>query len=224
MKKAHLAFIAVAASALFLPAKAQGLSYNIGVVSLYKANGQDQDSRSSTSARPAIQGGVDYSFGNGFYVGNWNSSGEFGDASMEVDLYGGYATSMANGVSLDVGVASYIYPGQAAGWNGTDVYVTAGYGIASVKATRGIKGSVEDLSRYSITLSQPVSEQVTARVTLGTTNKARGGHDFFVVGASYSLGDGTVLSANYSGAGKNDNGVKPISHKSRLVLGVSKSF
>lgn len=223
MKKAHLAFIAVAASALFLPAKAQGLSYNIGVVSLYKANGLDYDFRSSTSARPAIQGGVDYSFGNGFYVGNWNSSGEFGDASMEVDLYGGYATSMANGVSLDVGVASYIYPGEAAE-NGTDVYVTAGYGIASVKATRGIKGSVEDKSRYSITLSQPVSEQVTARVTLGTTNKERGGHDFFVVGASYSLGDGTVLSANYSGAGKDDNGVKPIFHKSRLVLGVSKSF
>lgn len=224
MKNPYIAIFAISSAAFMLPAQAQGLSYNIGVVSLYKSNGIDQDSRSSTNFRPAIQGGVDYSFGNGFYVGNWNSTGKFGNANLEIDLYAGYAAELSSGVSYDIGLATYIYPQNNAGFNGTDMYVSVAYGIASFKATRGVGGSVEDLSRYSVTLSQPITPEITANVTLGTTNKARGGHDFFAVGASYALSDGTTLTATYSGAGKNDDKTKPESHKSRLVLGVSKAF
>ena len=54
-----------------------GLSANVGLVTLYKYRGQDQyigHSGKERWLRPAIQGGLDYDFGNGFYVGNWNSS------------------------------------------------------------------------------------------------------------------------------------------------------
>jgi len=224
MKKPYIVIFAISFAAVMLPAQAQSLSYNIGVVSLYKSNGIDQDTRAPKDLRPAIQGGVDYSFGNGFYVGNWNSTGKFGNADLEIDLYAGYATELSNGVSFDVGAASYIYPENNAGFNGTDMYLTVGYGIANFRATRGVGGSVEDLSRYSVTLSQPIAAALTARLTLGGTNKARGGHNFFAIGASYALSDGTSLTATYSGAGKNDNGNKPESHKSRLVLGVSRTF
>lgn len=94
MKSLKLLAIAAASAAVIAPAQAQGLSFNIGAVSLYKSNGIDQDTRQEDNRkafRPAIQGGVDYDFGNGFYVGNWNSTGKFGDANIEIDLYAGYA-------------------------------------------------------------------------------------------------------------------------------------
>jgi len=79
-----------AAAALALPVVAQAqLSFNLGVVSLYKYNGIDQDSRQlerERDLRPALQGGVDYDFGNGFYIGNWNSTGRFGEANLEINL------------------------------------------------------------------------------------------------------------------------------------------
>ena len=228
MKTIHLAVAVAAATALLAPAQAQNLSYNIGVVSLYKSNGVDYDSRAATSptnSRPALQGGVDYSFGNGFYVGNWNSTGKWGSADVEVDLYAGYAADLNNGFSYDVGVARYIFPGsKEAGWNSSEVYASVSYGIATVKATRGVDSTYEGGSRYSVTLSQPINEQVSVKLVLGDRNKKAGGYNDFGIGASYLLGDGTTLSAMYSGAGKKDDGLKPGAHKNRLVVGVSQSF
>lgn len=63
MKSLKLLAIAAASAAVIAPVQAQGLSFNIGAVSLYKSNGIDQDSRQEDNRkafRPAIQGGVDY--------------------------------------------------------------------------------------------------------------------------------------------------------------------
>ena len=52
-----------------------------------------------TNNDPAVSGGFDYSFDNGFYVGIWGSNVNFGsDTSTEIDLYGGYAVEIADGV------------------------------------------------------------------------------------------------------------------------------
>jgi len=224
MKTIYLATAVAAATGLLAPAQAQNLSYNIGVVSLYKSNGVDQDSRDATNLRPALQGGVDYSFGNGFYVGNWNSAGKFGNANIEIDLYGGYGAELANGISYDVGLAHYYYPNNKAGWTGSEGYASVSYSIATFKVTRGVSDSYEGMSRYSVTLNQPINEQLSVRLVLGDRNKKAGGHNDLGIGASYQLGDGSTLSAMYSGAGKKDDGSKPDSHKNRLVVGVSKSF
>jgi uncharacterized protein (TIGR02001 family) len=225
MKKIYLAAVIAATSAVLAPVQAQSLSFNLGVVSLYKSNGVDQDSRDSTNTRLALQGGVDYSFANGLYVGNWNSTGNFGGADIEIDLYGGYASEFANGISYDVGVARYIYPSNnEAGWNGTEGYASISYSIATFKVTRGLSDSYKNMSRYSVTLAQPVNDQLSLRLVLGDRNKKAGGHNDFGLGANYLLGDGMTLTAMYSGAGKKDDGTKPSSHNSRLVVGVSKSF
>ena len=71
-------------------AQAADVAYNIGVVSLYKSSGVDQDG-ADKSVQPAIQGGVDLSLDGGLYVGNWNSTGSFGGGDVEIDVYGGYA-------------------------------------------------------------------------------------------------------------------------------------
>ena len=82
-----------AAMAEDAPAAPPPLTFNIGVVSLYKASGIDQDVREPKNFRPALQGGADYAADNGLYAGVWASTGKFGNsakADLEIDLYGGY--------------------------------------------------------------------------------------------------------------------------------------
>lgn len=236
MKSLKLVLVAAAAAAVLAPAQAEGLSYNIGVVSLYKSSGVDADDRQSPddsgkrakNIRPAIQGGIDYDFGNGFYVGNWNSTVKYGKANVEIDLYAGYANELASGLGYDVGVTRFIYPGAENGGNYNEAYIAFSYGIATFKATRGLSDSVKKQSRYSLTLSQPVNDKLAVNLVLADRNKRAGDFNDFAVGADYDLGDGMSLSAVVSGAGKklNADGVKEKldTHKTRLVVGLSKSF
>jgi uncharacterized protein (TIGR02001 family) len=80
-----------------------------GAVTDYRYRGISQ-----TRLKPALQGGVDYSAG-GFYLGAWASTIKWikdagGDASAEIDLYGGYKGEIAKDVTFDVGVLTYQYP------------------------------------------------------------------------------------------------------------------
>jgi len=162
-------------------------------------------------------------FGNGFYVGNWNSTGKFGKANVEIDLYAGYANELSNGLHYDVGVARYIYPGAEDNANSNEAYFAIGYGIVTFDVTRGLSKSVKKESRYAISLAQPLNDKTTLNVVWGDRNKRAGNYSDFAVGVDYDLGDSMTLSATVSGAGKKD-GVKPTQHKSRLVVGLSKSF
>ena len=68
---------------------------------------------SQTDEDPAISGGFDYSFDNGFSIGTWASNVNFGDdASAEIDLYAGYGFEIAQDTSLDLTYVYYVYPGE----------------------------------------------------------------------------------------------------------------
>lgn len=96
------------------------VSFNIGVTSDYVFRGFSQ-----TNEEPAIQGGVDASFGS-FYAGAWASTVDFGDdTDAELDIYGGYLFDVA-GFDFDVGVIGYHYVGAP---NFTD------YDLVEFKAT-----------------------------------------------------------------------------------------
>ena len=226
MKK-QLTSVALAAAlsmAAFSSAQAEGLSFNIGAVSLYKSNGIDQDTRESKAFRPAIQGGVDYDFGNGFYVGNWNSTGKFDEANLEIDLYAGYSNELANGLSYDVGFARYLYPSSGGGWNGNELYGSFSYGIFTVKYVRGVSGSIDKFSRLGLSIEQPLSDKLTLKAGVGKRNSinAGGGSDFSL-GVAYDMGGDLSLSAALSGAQKAEDKAGDAG-KTRLVVGVSKSF
>ena len=65
----------------------------------------------------AIQGGFDISHESGFYLGTWASTVDFDlastePASIELDVYGGYASELSNGLAYDLGVIRYGYPNQ----------------------------------------------------------------------------------------------------------------
>ena len=94
------------------PAAAQddagiSLSANAALVSDYRFRGVSLSDKDI-----AIQGGFDVGHDSGFYVGTWASSIEnFSGSETEVDFYAGFGGSLG-GLSTDIGVLAYTYPGS----------------------------------------------------------------------------------------------------------------
>jgi uncharacterized protein (TIGR02001 family) len=92
------------------------LSFNAALVSDYVFRGITQ-----TDFDPALQAGVDYSFGDsGFYVGGWGSNVDYGSVlghDFEVDLYVGYNVDLSDDWNLDVNVTRYSYLGGNDGFD-----------------------------------------------------------------------------------------------------------
>jgi len=223
MKLTHIAFASAVVAAL-TPALAQAeLSFNVGVVSLYKSSGIDQDNRAANNESfiPALQGGVDYDFGNGFYLSNWNSTGKFGAADLEIDLVAGYKNELGNGLSYDFSLARYVYPNEYS-WNASEWIFSVSYGIATVTYKRGFFADTHP-DRLSVGIEQPINDKLTFSAELGfRNNENNDGANDYSLGLSYDLGNGLSTSATLSGAEKTP-AVGDLG-KTRLVVGVSKSF
>ncbi len=146
MKKSLVALAgALALTALPSITQAQGspLSFNASVTTDYRYRGISQ-----TRLKPALQGGVDYALPAGFYIGAWGSTIKWikdaaGDASVEIDLYGGYKGEIAKDLGYDVGVLQYVYPGaKTPAWDlvykdpdTTELYGAVTFGPASAKVS-----------------------------------------------------------------------------------------
>lgn len=137
--KLSLSLLALALSAAALPAFADEpvdpLSFNVGVVSEYRYRGISQ-----SRLKPALQGGLDYAAPSGFYIGAWASTIKWikdagGDADVEIDVYGGYKTEVAPGLTMDVGLLQYYYPSHKLGVspNTLEVYGALSYGPVTAK-------------------------------------------------------------------------------------------
>ena len=77
---------------------------------------------SQTSGDPAIQGTINLNHSSGFYVGAWSSSIELSNVGLdpvfgghELDLYGGWTGEVSSGLTADVGLLYYAYPGGHVG-------------------------------------------------------------------------------------------------------------
>jgi uncharacterized protein (TIGR02001 family) len=156
--------IALAAgSGALLPAASQAqVAFNVGAVTDYRYRGISQSKN-----RPAVQGGVDYAVG-GFYVGAWASYIKWtkelgGGGNVEIDLYGGYKGEITKGLSYDVGVLTYQYPGNdlkkitGETANTTEIYGAMTYGPATLKyshvVSNGLFGSPDSKNGYYLDLS-----------------------------------------------------------------------
>lgn len=97
--------VVVCAAILASPGAWAGATGNVGMVSDYMFRGVTQ------TAGPAVQGGIDYGFDSGVYVGTWVSNLNFGGsgAGTEQDVYVGFAKDVGP-VKLDVGALYYWYP------------------------------------------------------------------------------------------------------------------
>ncbi len=121
------ALLAASAAPAFAQVEVSG---NIALTTDYVFRGISQ-----TDESPAIQGGLDASFGDsGVYAGTWASNINFGTggANMELDVYGGYKFDLGP-VAMDVGVIGYLYPGAADSGAELDYY--EGYVKPSIALT-----------------------------------------------------------------------------------------
>jgi uncharacterized protein (TIGR02001 family) len=233
---------------------ASPLTFNVSLTSNYKFRGQDQDQSKTRMFKPALQGGVDYAFDSGFYVGNWNSTINWtkylpsGDNSrVEVDLYGGYKFK-AGPVDLDVGALTYLYPG-ATGANTTEVYLGSTFGPVTAKYSHTISkgyfgigkefGPIDDgrgTGYLNLGFAQEVAPSVTLKASVGFTRfkssvKAAGLPNYmdYSVGAAYDLGSGLTLNGAYVGGNKKDSyfyAIDPSSsiNKGTLVVTLTKAL
>jgi len=177
------ALLAVSAiSAMAEDAPASPLSFNVGVTSDYVFRGISQ-----THHDPALQGGIDYAFSNGFYVGTWASTinwvkDGYGKGDFELDIYGGYKGVFADpDWTYDVGFITYNYPGHGKGLpnintgnnpNSQEAYGSIGWKWLSAK--------------YSYATS---SHFIGWNAGANYDQKTRGS-DYLELNANYDLGDG----------------------------------
>ena len=188
-----------------LAAQAEGLSFNIGAESSYDDQGKN--------FAPSLQGGIDYGFSNGFYVGNWNSTGKFGEAlksTVEVDLYVGYAKELASGLSYDLAVTRYIYPGVK-DYNANDVNLDVAYGPATVSYTQAFTSDGFD-SGYTLglTFAHSITDALEASVLVEGDKGVSSLN--YELGLAYDMGKDLSISGTVN------------KDKPRLVLGISKGF
>ena len=114
------------------------ISGNVSLVSDYRFRGvsfSDEDI--------AVQGGIDIAHESGFYVGTWASSLEEGAGPFghtELDLYAGFGTDIAEGVSFDIGLLYYAYPNSTPGVDTEyfEPYASIGTTLGPVEAGVGV--------------------------------------------------------------------------------------
>ena len=197
------------------------LSGGISVVSDYRFRGI-----SLSDEEIALQPTLTLSHESGLYAGVWGStmpdsplSGKF-----ELDLYGGYATEIASGTSVDVGMIYYTYPGNR-DWAGSADYVEfigkLSHDIGPLSATGTVAYAPDQKSQgdswyYNLGLSSGIpNTPVTLRAGVGYSDgslalTAPAGNYFdWSVGASYVIGPAT-LSARYVDTDIKKTGVKAI--------------
>lgn len=125
--KLPLSLISCASLALLAPAAARAqdvpeprvitLSGTAAVVSDYRFRGVSQ-----SGGDPAVQGGLTVTHETGLYASAWSSSISFARlgagavyGSQEVDLAAGWSREVASGLTADLGLTYYAYPGGHVG-------------------------------------------------------------------------------------------------------------
>ncbi|KTE28237.1 MULTISPECIES: TorF family putative porin [unclassified Sphingopyxis] len=222
----------LAASALSTPAFAEEeegasgpltLNGGIAVTSDYRFRGV-----SLSNEKVAVQPWLTLSHESGFYVGAWGST--FPDSpaygKFELDLYGGYATEIAPGTKVDVGVTYYTYPGSDDGGAPTDYFEVIGkltQSLGPVSATGTVAYAWDQKSLGSddniylnLGLGYGIPDSpVTLTAGVGYTDgslglvSADGNYLDWSVGASFAAGPAT-LSVQYIDTDVKKSGVKAI--------------
>ena len=152
------AALAVLASAAFFPTMAQAqLAFNVGVVSLYKSSGNDQDDKQADEATAKkLPSGAPGRCGLRLRQRLLRRQLELHRQVRRrrrsgIDLYGGYGGEITKGLSYDLNLATYIYPGAADGYDGSEFAAKLSYSIASVKYVYGL-GDYKDNNKWVLGL------------------------------------------------------------------------
>lgn len=222
-----LMFTAAAFSGLLIttPSYAEedtfSLSANAALVSDYRFRGislSDKD--------PALQGGFDLGTKSGFYIGTWGSSIEnYEGSELELDVYGGYATSLGE-LDFDIGILAYTYPGSSGTtyWEG---YTSVGGSAGVVSWTLGAAYAFD---QKSIGDDDNIYLYLDAGVPLADTPLSLAGHIAYEDGAfgdskwDWTLGVSYDFEQFSLGLSYVDTNVNSRTGKGGVVASLSASF
>lgn len=129
-KKIIISSVAAAILASTTLASAGDIEANVALSTDYVFRGFSQ-----TNEDPAISGGFDYSFDNGFSVGTWASNVNFGEGtntSTELDFYAGYGFEVSEGVTVDLAYIYFAYPGETDGFNYSEFVASVSFSALSL--------------------------------------------------------------------------------------------
>ena len=215
----------------FVPAIAQdegGLEFsgNVTLASDYSFRGWSQTTRD-----PAVQGGFDLDFGNGFAIGTWASNINFGDStSQELDLYVGYSADLSDTVNFSVTAIQFEYPSEGE----TLDYQELAFGVGIGDISLGLVISPEYLgdggpsfTYFSAGYSLGVSESASVDLSVGMSSADE--DDFFGDGKDSYIDYGISVTVPFSGL---DLGIALVGTdvdegpdtEDRLILSLSKSL
>lgn len=240
MKKTLLGLSALVALGALPATSYADLAFNVGAVTDYRYRGISQ-----TRLKPAVQGGIDYSLG-GFYVGTWASTIKWikdggGDASAEIDIYGGYKGEIAKDIGYDVGVLTYQYPNNKLNPNAntTEVYGALTLGAVTAKYSHSVTNlfgfsDSKSSGYYDLTGNFDIGNGITVTPHMGyqkVAHNSSASYADFAFGASKDF-SGLVVSATVLFADvQKVNGVPAYVSpggknlgKTALVLGVKYNF
>lgn len=228
-----LGLLTVSALAL-LPLAAQAsdieVSSNIGFVTDYSFRGVSQSDESF-----AVQGGFDASHDSGVYAGIWGSNVDFNDgseATLEVDLYGGYSNSLENGLNYDVGAIYYYYPGADSSLNYDfwEASFALGYDFgafstsASVNYSPEFFGDTGDAQYYALNVDIPLPADITLSSHIGYQDIDEStSYTDWSVGFGYNYA-GFDLSLQYVDTDLDEPSECADGCDTRIIFGVSRSF
>jgi len=192
------------------------VSANMALTSNYVWRGMTQSDNS-----PAVQGGVDLGY-KGLYASVWGSNVEFGagnTASMELDIYGGYAGELY-GIGYDVGAIQYAYPNQSKELNFAEAYIglSKDFEVVNIGAKyySGIKtNDFDPTDAWEVSLSAPLPMELTFSALYGDYDKVG---NYYNVGLTKALGKFEV-GVSYAGIDM-DSG----SNQDNLIATISTSF
>jgi uncharacterized protein (TIGR02001 family) len=189
MKKLLLAAVAVAAVSAGA-AHAGDVTYNLDVTSDYVFRGISQ-----TSAKPAVQGGIDYAKGL-FYAGTWASSVDFANG-YEVDLYAGVKPVVGK-TSFDFGVITYQYGEK--GFNVTEAKAAVSHPFYKGTVGAAFYDNLDYGSTfyYEVNGSYPLTDKLGVSGAVGEQAFAGAKYSTGNIGLTYALTPTWSIDARYS--------------------------
>jgi uncharacterized protein (TIGR02001 family) len=167
---------------------------NVAITNDYVFRGYTQNMEDA-----AIQGGLDWDSGVGFYLGTWGSNAHFGvpgEGSIEWDVYGGYRGAIEK-FTYDVGALGYIYPGaaKALNYNWWEAHVVVGYDFGVVQTSAGLYytpdyfGGNGNGVYYTGKILVPIAEGLSIDGTIGRTDVKGTALDYtdYSIGITYAF-------------------------------------
>ncbi|PCI49292.1 MAG: hypothetical protein COB49_05060 [Alphaproteobacteria bacterium] len=145
----------------------------------------------------ALQGGFDWFHDSGIYVGTWATNiSDFNGSTVETDIYGGYAGEV-DGISYDIGVMLYHYPGgtntdyvELYGSTGIDLGFISAFVGANYAFSNDNLGNEDNIYIFTDGSVIVPNTPVTLNLHLGFEDGAFGDKKWdWIIGASVSYAD-----------------------------------